>query len=63
MVEDQSHEGLKSRMLAVIGCKQNLFFLLLAPVRFIRLHARIVSVLLGTVFLPVLPFKVLNTES
>lgn len=26
VVEDQSHEGLKSRMLAVIGCKQNLFF-------------------------------------
>lgn len=23
VVEDQSHEGLKSRMLAVIGCKQN----------------------------------------
>lgn len=26
VVEDQSHEGLKSWMLAVIGCKQNLFF-------------------------------------
>lgn len=26
VVEDQSHEGLKSRMLALIGYKQNLFF-------------------------------------